>query len=156
MPAGRSGRYWNDEITVANTLHPWRGPVTIFAAARGSSGSPDAYRVDSRMVEMAALTQSYTDDNDGNLTSDGLVDYIWDAENRLARMETDSNAVTWGFPHRLIEFKYDYLGRRVQKRVVDVDQNTELYCRRYLYDGWNLVAEYLAPGGTTLGALVRS
>ncbi len=48
------------------------------------------------------------------------------------------------------------MGRRVQKRVVDVTQNQEISARRFLYDGWNLVAEYAAPGGTTCGALLRS
>jgi RHS repeat-associated protein len=28
--------------------------------------------------------------------------------------------------------------------------------RRYLYDGWNLIAEFNAPGGTSIGSLVRS
>lgn len=32
----------------------------------------------------------------------------------------------------------------------------EVLARRYLYDDWDLVAEFNAPGGTTCGALVRS
>jgi RHS repeat-associated protein len=156
VAAGRQGRYWNDEITVANTLNPWRGPVTIFSAKRGTAGSPDLYRVDSRMVEVASVLQGFTYDEDGNLTSDGLVDYTWDAENRLVRMETSANALTYGFPHRLLEFKYDYLGRRVQKRVVDVDQNVELSNRRYLYDGWNVIAEYAVVAGPASLVLLRS
>ena len=32
----------------------------------------------------------------------------------------------------------------------------EISSRRYLYDGWNLVAEFAAPGGTAIGSLVRS
>jgi RHS repeat-associated protein len=155
VPAGRQGRYWNDEITVPNVLHPYRGPVTIFTAKRGSGGS-DAYRMDLRMIEIAGQLENFTYDADGNLTSDGLVDYTWDAENRLVRMETNASAQLAGFPHTLIEFKYDYMGRRVQKRVIDVDRNVELSSRRFLYDGWNLVAEYLAPGGATVGELVRS
>jgi RHS repeat-associated protein len=33
---------------------------------------------------------------------------------------------------------------------------TEASSRRYLYDGWNLIAEFNAPGGTSIGSLVRS
>lgn len=156
VAAGRQGKYWDDEITVANTLHAWRGPVTIFTAKRGTSGSPDVYRADSRMVEIGAFLQNFTYDNDGNLTSDGIVDYTWDAENRLIRMETTSSAQSYGFPHRLLEFKYDYMGRRVEKRVVDVDQNVEIYHRKFLYDGWNLVAEYAVVSGTPSLVLIRS
>lgn len=153
VAAGRQGAYWNDELAVGNVLHPWRGPLTIFTAKRGTT---DVFKVESRMAEIAAVLQNFAYDNDGNLTSDGLVDYAYDAENRLVRMETSSNAQTYNFPHKLLEFKYDYMGRRVQKRVVDVDASQEISCRRYLYDGWNLVAEYAAPGGTSIGALLRS
>ena len=52
-------------------------------------------------------------------------------------------AVGAGFPNRWVEFKYDYLGRRIQKRSVNVTAGTDTY-RRYLYDGWNLVAEFEA------------
>ena len=159
--AGRKGLYWSDELTVNNNAdplnpNPWRGAVTIFTAKAGASGSPDVYRVDIRMAEMAARLQTFTYDADGNLTSDGVVDYQWDAENRLIRMETTETARTWNFPHRLLEFRYDYLGRRVQKRVIDVTLGGEISCRRLLYDGWNLIAEFAAPGGTLCGALLRS
>ncbi len=161
LAAGRKGRYWSDDVTVNNNANPavpnpWRGALTIFTAKRGTGGSPDVYRADSRMAEIGARMQSFTYDLDGNLTSDGIVDYQWDAENRLIRMETTIMARSWGFPHRLLEFRYDYLGRRVQKRVIDVAQNQEILSRRYLYDGWNLAAEYAAPGGSTCGVLLRS
>ncbi len=73
------------------------------------------------MAEVAAILQTFTYDADGNLTSDGLVDYQWDAENRLVRMETDPTAVTCGFPHHLLQFRYDYMGRRVLKQVLSWD-----------------------------------
>ena len=161
VAAGRQGRYWNDDVTVNNNANPvspnpWRGPLTIFTAKRGTGGSSDAYRVDSRMAEIGAMLQTFTYDNDGNLISDGIADYQWDAENRLVRMETTVMARSWGYPHRLLEFRYDYVGRRVQKRVVDVTLNQEISCRRFLYDGWNLIAEYAAPGASVCGALLRS
>ncbi|MDP3072122.1 MAG: RHS repeat-associated core domain-containing protein [Opitutaceae bacterium] len=108
------------------------------------------------MAEIAGRMQTFTYDHDGNLTGDGIAEYQWDAENRLIRIETTYRARQWGFPHRVMEFRYDYMGRRVQKRVFDVTENREISCRRFLYDGWNLVAEYAAPNGTAIGALLRS
>jgi len=74
----------------------------------------------------------------------------------LPTTTTTSSAVTAGFPNRTLEFKYDYLGRRVQKRSENLSAipNTDVY-RRYLYDGDNLVAEFDATA-TTCGNLVRS
>jgi len=84
------------------------------------------------MAEIAAVLQSFSYDHDGNLTSDGLVDYSWDGENRLIRMETSVAARSAGFPHKEITFRYDYLGRRVQKRVVDVTQGSSGKFRHFL------------------------
>src|SRR5689334_2421732 len=54
--------------------------------------------------------------------------------------------------------KYDHLGRRVQKRVVEGTPTAEVEVsnRRYVYDGWNLVAEYAVNTTTSLLGLVRS
>ena len=82
-------------------------------------------------------------------------DYTWDAENRLVRMTTTVAAVSNGVPNREIDFTYDYKGRRVAKRVVDLGASSELSNTRYLYDGTNLIAEFAAPGGT-IGSIIRS
>lgn len=87
--------------------------------------------------------ESYTYDEDGNIKTDGRWSYEWDAENRLSALETRSIAFAAGAPRQRIEFRYDYLGRRVQKRVANWSGpgwslNSE---RRYIYDGWNLMAE---------------
>ena len=88
------------------------------------------------------------------MTLDGVWNYVYDAENRLVQMTTTSSAVTAGFPNRTLEFKYDYLGRRVQKRSENVTAGTDVYSR-YLYDGNNLIAEFNATS-TTIGSLLRS
>jgi len=155
--AGRKGRYWADEVVVNNAVRPWWGTLVLFAAKPGGGGGgSDLYRTDSRTAFLAQALQSFTYDYDGNLTSDGVWDYGYDAENRLIWMETNSNALTYSFPHRVLQFKYDYAGRRVQKRVINGATSAEISSRRYLYDGWNLVAEYEAPSGTSLGSIVRS
>src|SRR5690606_29487765 len=57
-----------------------------------------------------------------------------------------AGAVSAGAPKQKLEFVYDYKGRRVQKRVYDWDSGLGNWenapaTLRYLYDGWNLIAE---------------
>ena len=81
-------------------------------------------------------------DEDGNMTNGPLpvgggdASLQWDAENRLIQITRADNLV--------IRFAYDYLGRRILKKVGSA---THSY---YLYDGWNLIAEY------TSGDLIKS
>jgi hypothetical protein len=64
--------------------------------------------------------------------------YTWDAENRLVEVRTKvgNNLVA--------KYRYDYLSRRVYKE-------TATTATLFVYDGWNLVAEYDANAinGTT-------
>jgi RHS repeat-associated protein len=97
----------------------------------------------------------------GNLTGDSRWLYDWDAENRLISMETTSTAVAAGVPKQRLEFTYDSESRRVRKVrkgwvsnawVVQADL-------RFLYDGWNLVAELepvVVTSATSLPAYVRT
>jgi len=91
-------------------------------------------------------------DDDGNLTYDGRWDSVWDAENRLTRMQTVFYS---GFPHIRLDFVYDSQNRRVSKTVSTSNDGTTWTFSsnlRSLYDGWNLIAEYSAPSdeSTTL------
>ncbi|MEZ5274878.1 MAG: RHS repeat-associated core domain-containing protein [Opitutaceae bacterium] len=78
-------------------------------------------------------------DDDGNLTGDLEWTYTYDAQNRLTRMVSKSgNAV---HPKRL-EFDYDYLHRRIEKRVYNATSGGTLtWQRRFVYDGSNVIAE---------------
>ncbi|MGH7955528.1 MAG: RHS repeat-associated core domain-containing protein, partial [Opitutaceae bacterium] len=153
---GRAGRYWGAEMTLNNTGAPVATNLTLTATLAGAgSGGVDLVRTENRMAYLAQALQSFTYDFDGNLTGDGVWNYAYDAENRLVQMTTTALAVSVGIPNRTLEFKYDYLGRRVQKRSLDQTAGTESY-RRFLYDGWDLVAEFDAPGGTSIGNLLRS
>ena len=90
----------------------------------------------------AVFTGSIYDD-DGNLTKDGRWSYTWDAENRLIRMEPTGSALRGGHPYTILEFEYDHLSRRIIKRVLNGYANPSVISdRRFLYDGWNLVAEF--------------
>ncbi len=87
----------------------------------------------------------FTYDLDGNMLSDGRWNYTWDAENRLASMTVNT---TVG-PQLQLDFQYDWMGRRISKTVKT--NGVTSYSRKFLYDGWNLIAEL---DGTN--SLVRS
>jgi RHS repeat-associated protein len=84
-------------------------------------------------------------DQDGNLRFDGGVnptagtaganarEYLWDAENRLTEVKIVGGAT-------LVTYAYDHLSRLVSR--TDSSGTT-----RYLYDGWNRIAEF---AGTNL------
>ena len=61
-------------------------------------------------------------------------------------MRTSPAAETAGVPYRELCFAYDWMGRRRSKTVWDQPSENSgaqpLENLRFLYDGWNLVAEY--------------
>lgn len=158
VAAARRGAFWSDDITVSNVSNPWYGALTVYTGKSGAGpNGTDLVRTDVRLAQLAAQLQNFSYDADGNLTGDGVWTYTWDAENRLIGMSTAAAAVAVGFPNRAMQFQYDYLGRRVQKLVYDGNTNQLLLGRRFLYDGWNLIAEYSisSPSSSTL-TLTRS
>ncbi|MDA0989573.1 MAG: hypothetical protein O3A51_02330, partial [Verrucomicrobia bacterium] len=95
-------------------------------------------RTETRNAILPQTPETYTYDADGNTLSDGLWHYAWNAENRLTNMTSVS-----GLPpeHRLmLDFAYDYMGRRVCKTVINPTQGTTNQTT-YLYDNWKIIAE---------------
>ena len=87
-----------------------------------------------------------TYDADGNLLTDGRWTYRWDAENRLASLQSsgfDSQSQTANYTR--LAFRYDGLSRRISTIVEKFDTETYYWWldRRTscVYDGWNLVRE---------------
>ena len=80
--------------------------------------------------------------------------YTWDGENRLVEMQPSGVVTVPDGAKRKLEFVYDAQGRRIQKAVcVWTDSAWSLVLsNRFVYDGWNLVAELNA----TNNDLIRS
>jgi RHS repeat-associated protein len=93
--------------------------------------SPYDYNSSNELISTPST--SYTYDNDGNTVtkSDGTR-YTWDYENRLTSVTLPGGAGT-------VTFKYDPLGRRIQK-------SGPSGALSYVYDGANIVAEYNSSG----------
>ena len=88
-------------------------------------------------------------DADGNLIEDGRFYYFWNGENRLKAVESKRPVKD----ENRIEFSYDYVGRRITKKVFVYEGtnfvlSTTLY---FVYDRWNLVKEVNAKDHTSVG-----
>lgn len=112
-----------------------------------------------RQAFVPPATEAFSYDADGNLKSDGRWDYYYDAENRLIAMQTHLALSPGTIPNadaRRLEFTNDYLGRRVRRKVLGGYNGTAylttLSDTKFLYDGWNLLAEFDASG-SSLAAL---
>lgn len=108
----------------------------------------------------AGAVTSYTANSLNQYTAiSTLTDPVHDADGNMTLMPSSAGdwALTWNGENRLVaaqsaarrlEFSYDYMGRRVEKVTFTgspgnwtLDQHL-----RFVYDGWNLVAELDASG----------
>jgi RHS repeat-associated protein len=155
-PAQRQGDLFYKQLPVTNaSAAKWQLIDVLAGKAGAGAGGADADVRQSGHLFLAKTPESFTYDFDGNLTGDGQWTYIWDAENRLTTMETQASAVTAGVPKQKLEFVYDFTGRRIQKKVSNWSGSAYLLGSdtRFLYDGWNLLAEFNALSSN---AVVRS
>ncbi len=93
---------------------------TLPAATTGASSFDDA----NRQLTHNGRTLSY--DDNGNVTSDGVRNYVWNVRNQLVEIREGAST--------LATFGYDPLGRRVVRTEGGVTT-------QYLYDGQNAVQE---------------
>ena len=144
-----------------STVPPWRAPTgRTFSFPHAIAKSPATGGLQHIQLKATNLGQSYagntfawvhpksenfTYDADGNLLSDGLWNYAYDAENRLTGVYSQYADETG---RRLaVLFTYDYLDRRVAKNVYDYDGTKPTTCRLqrlFVYQDDGLIAEYSA------------
>lgn len=97
------------------------------------------------------ITDNLTYDEDGNLTtaSFGGVEksLTFNTENRLIAVAP----LTPSDGDKKVEFLYDYMGRRVQKKVFSwqTDHWVLATDHLFLYDGWNLISQTINDGQHT-------
>ena len=106
---------------------PVSNPFTTGVVTDYTADSINQY--DSIKVGSAAAVTPVHDD-DGNLTDDASTyTFEWNAENQLLKVRNRSTTAL------IATYTYDYLGRRVRKVTSSLDIV-------YVYEGWNLIAEY--------------
>jgi RHS repeat-associated protein len=85
-------------------------------------------------------SESFTYDDDGNMTADGTLVYVWDGENRLIEVYPSSPSSG----DKKVVNTYDYMNRRVRKEVFNHDgsdwESTAETDLKFVYDQWNVVA----------------
>lgn len=135
----RKGEYFDYALPIGNSGAAQYPTVTVNSGAESSSGKVFVPKTPEQYDDPSTPTVNEGYDADGNQLRDGRWNYTWDAENRLVKMESLSGAPSGS--NRRLEFGYDYMGRRVWSKITNLDTSTVLSERRFLYDGWNLVAE---------------
>lgn len=143
--AMRQGEYFFKEFPVLNlSSAKWVG-LTNLAVLKGTGTNQDQQLSQTGWAYVAQTPEFFTHDADGNLVSDGRWSYSWDGENRLVGMESVAG-VPVAAKAKLV-FEYDWAGRRTRKlsyvwsTTVMGGSYVLAQERRFIYDGWNLVAE---------------
>ena len=82
----------------------------------------------------SVVNPSYNDD--GCMLTNGNWAYVWNAENRLIEATNSTNGTK-------LEFKYDYMGRRVEKKVYSGSVGSWTLAKhlKFVYDGFLQVEE---------------
>ncbi len=118
--AARQGDYFRRELTASNSSAAAWTAVTV-----SDGGTPVTGNI---LTPQASVTPSY--DDDGNLLSDGVWTYTWDAENRLVKAVRNLT----GIPYREIRFDYDGNDRLIQKRVYHASGGAVVVTEKYLHE----------------------
>ncbi len=138
--ASRQGDYFHKEVAADNTSGPARKLLDVADGTITETGA----------ILIPPASQSPQYDADGNLSSDGIHEFFWDAENRLIKIETLASAVTAGLPYRRVECVYDSGWRRVERLLFDQPSATApVEATRYLWAGWRCLAELNATDTIT-------
>lgn len=111
------------------------------------SDNSGSYDYDSKFQKLQSdALFNYFYDNNGNLirkypkdTTKPAYKYTYSSTNQLVKFEVLENMA--GQVIKRAEYKYDVLGRRIQKQVVDLQNSSASYTRRYLYNGDNIFVE---------------
>lgn len=139
--AYRKGEYFRAEVPVNNgSTSVWQ--LVSVAATNQTTVTGNVF--------VPKNQEQFYYDLDGNLTNDGRWTYTWDAENRMAKMAPNTSIG----PRNSLKFEYDWQSRRIHKQVWGNANWTSTPTNdvKFVYDGWNLVAELNA----TNNAAIRS
>jgi RHS repeat-associated protein len=140
----RKGDFFYKELGVDNSTASVYSQIKVVGARSNVGvGGEDAVTEKGGRAFSPSATEAFNYDFDGNLTSDGRWSFTWDAENRLTRMEAIPSVPVDA--RSKLEFAYDFLGRRIEKKVYLWNAQASSYqlqsTARFVYDEWNLLTE---------------
>lgn len=148
-PAGDFNFSYDGNGQLTSATNPYGKNESFSYDSLGNRTTDDqgsfAYDVKKQRLE-SDYQYNYFYDNNGNLirkypkdTTKTAYKYTYSSSNQLVKIEVLKDIL--GQITKTVEFKYDVLGRRIQKSVVDVDDNSKSFTKRYLYYGSNIYAE---------------
>ena len=118
------------------------GSVTITARSQADGRATGTAVV---VVSDGSTGQVFAYDPNGNMLSDGVRSFEWDAENRLTAVVRSN--------HRS-EFAYDGNGRRVL--ITERDSGSVTSRKRYIWVGNQIVRELISPAGAGFASAAAS
>ena len=144
--ATRQGSWFHRQITVDNATSPVDLQLNV-KGIRAGGAAGDFVLDETGRVLVPKSNETFTYDDDGNMTGDSLWTYVWDAENRLR--EVISRLSTTSGSYKKIQFAHDYANRMVRKEVWKWDAAAASgagawvseYRRYFVWQGWNIIAE---------------
>lgn len=127
----------------ARPSQSWRMSLSRNTIVRTGWSAPRSVRSSSELLQRAlSMTGRVISSKDDRW------DYLWDGENRLREMRTDTSAITSGSADSLrIVFDYDHQGRRIRKQVytgyvvASPTSGTLQKTILFVWDGWHCLAE---------------
>ncbi|MCB1122101.1 MAG: RHS repeat-associated core domain-containing protein [Verrucomicrobiae bacterium] len=133
---------WNSSRTSGtDSDYDWdsAGNITSYDGLTGIPDDPypdKSYTATALNKIQPTTGTAFSYDFDGNLTGDGTWTINYDTRNRIESMSSTSKS-------KSLRFSYDYLGRRVEKKAYNnaTESGTPATWKRFIYDGWQLVAE---------------
>lgn len=139
----RVGHYFRKELNSDNSSAVVNQGITNVAVLKNAG--PDDKDIVSTATGSRLLRQNpenFTYDDDGNLLTDGLWNYVWNGENRLIELNSRTNVPA--SQRKKLQFTYDHQGRRTSKVVSTWNHSTHSYLptatNLFVYDNWNLIA----------------
>ena len=150
--AYRHGNFYRAQLPVNNSTGPVSVAVTTTAVEHQGGVLPDLVATTGGHYFLPQTPEVYTYDLDGNLLTDGRWRYTWDGENHLVSLQPLSVAAG----NQTLNFEYDRVGRRIRKtvRTITGSSSTITADTKFVYDGWNLIAELNAADNTVLCSYV--
>lgn len=135
---GRTNKYFSKDFTFDNSSNPVSEDFRIFAVE--TTLGKDTVSNQTVNVFLPKTPEIYKYDPDGNLLQTGRFNFVYDGENRPV-------SVTPIVPYassKKVEFAYDYMGRRVEKKIYSwVSNDWQLSkTEKFVYDGNVMIAVF--------------
>jgi len=147
-PTVRHGEYFRGEFKTDNRSAAVYQALTNVAVL----GTPtnDIITTNTGFALIPKTPELYVHDADGNLATNGLWIFTWDAENRLIAL--DPAAGVPDAAKKKLRFGYDSQGRRTSKIVSNWTGSAWITAVniRFAYDGWNLLADLNASNNAVI------